>query len=101
MARILEEEGPIRKLLRERGGCRRILANTLVQNTTISRAELSRLITDEEMAHVEYTKFAEHPAIKQHDEFWRMILSIADDEKRHGENLKRILALLEREGKIV
>jgi len=68
---------------------------------TISRSKLARLITDEEMANVEYSRLAEDPAIKQNELSHSTIRGIADDEKRHAQQLKDILQLLVREGKIV
>jgi len=69
------------------------------ERLTFSRSEMTRLITDEEMAWVEYSRLAEHPAIKPSELARSTVLGIADDEKRHAQQLKDIATLLERERK--
>jgi len=66
----------------------------------LPRHELTYRITDEEMAEVDYRRLAEHPAIKQNDLAHSTIVGIAEDEKRHAQQLRDILALLVKEGKI-
>jgi len=67
----------------------------------LARIDFSRLITDEEMAEVEYRRLAEDPAVKQNELAHSTILGIAEDEKRHAQQLKDVLDLLVRERKIV
>jgi len=69
------------------------------ERPTLSRSEMTRLITDEEMAWVEYSRLAEHPAVKPSELARSTVLGIADDEKRHAQQLKDILTLLEKERK--
>lgn len=71
------------------------------EKPTITRSEFARLITDEELAWTEYSRFAENPAIKQNEGARSTVLGMADDERRHAQQLKDIRTLLEREGKIV
>jgi len=66
----------------------------------ISRSTFARLITDEELADVEYRRLAEHPAIKQNEYAHSALLGIASDERKHAEKLREIKAILEREGEI-
>jgi len=67
----------------------------------ITRPDLVKLVTDEEMAHVEYLRLAEDPDIRGNELAHSTVLGIADDEKRHAQQLKDILELLRREGKIL
>jgi len=67
----------------------------------LARIDFSRLITDEEMAEVEYRRLAEDPAVKQNELAHSTILGIAEDEKRHAQQLKDVLDLLVMEKKIV
>ena len=89
------EEGPLRKFLRARG------SRGSPEGPTIARSEMGRLITDEEMAWAEYSNFANVEAIRQNEWARSTVLGMADDEKRHAKQLKDILAMLEREGKLV
>jgi len=68
---------------------------------TLPRHELTYRIFDEEKAEVDYRQLAEHPAIKQNELSHSTVLGIAEDEKRHAQQLRDILDLLKREGKIV
>jgi len=67
---------------------------------TLPRHELAYRITDEERAEADYRQWAEHPAIKQNESAHSTVLGIAEDEKRHAQQLRDILDLLKREGKI-
>jgi rubrerythrin len=66
----------------------------------LARIDFSRLITDEETAEAEYLRLAEDPAVKQNELAHSTILGIAEDEKRHAQQLKDVLDLLVREKKI-
>lgn len=65
----------------------------------LSRHRLAELIPHEEVAEIEYRRLAEHPTIKQVELARSTILGIAEDEKRHAQQLKDIITLLERERK--
>lgn len=75
-------------------------AALLHRNPVLSRAEFARLITDEEMANVEYIRLAEDPFIKEVELARSTIMGIAEDEKRHAQQLRDVLDLLVKEGKI-
>jgi len=67
----------------------------------LSRTYLERLISEEETADIQYRRLAEDPVMMQNETARKTILEIADDEKHHAQQLKGILTMLEREGKIV
>jgi len=93
------EDGPIRKMLRERKFLRQSSNPGNVEILKISRKTLTELIYDEEKASVEYKQLATNPVFNEGQR--QLILSIADDEGRHEAALTAILRTLESEGKVV
>jgi hypothetical protein len=97
-------EGPIRRRLRER---RLTTKKSLGQSPEVqkTRAYWASLIADEEKAEVEYRLLADMmaPGGPLEVATWvrEMIWSIANDEKRHAQQLRDMLDRLAREGKIV